>query len=99
MRVVAGRAPWTQLETNGTLGCCGASTALRAFRMSLLRQRQPRRLVLQKARTNHVRLDHFADGRQKTGDVPACDPVSALGVVHGLELLGDESDVAAAAEH
>src|SRR3546814_8845166 len=83
----------------GALGEAGA--AVRAaqvhHRALLLAGQGPPRL--QEADIDHVALDNAADGGQQRGHVAALHPGAAARVEYGLQLLDDEGDVAAAAEH
>src|SRR5947207_3146437 len=52
----------------------------------------------QKAGADHVGLDDATDSGEQARYIAPAHPLTTLGVEHGLELLDDEGDVAAAAE-
>src|SRR5262245_38539643 len=52
----------------------------------------------QKTDAEHMGFDNPADGRQQAWNVAPVDPLTALGVENGLELLHHKRDVASAAE-
>src|SRR5438552_19211376 len=78
----------------------GRRSALHGIALGLrLCERQPCGFALQEARADHVRLDDLADRGKQTWHVAPRDPMAALRVEYGLQLFGDEGDIAAAPEH